>query len=232
MASFGAVAVGERRPGWDRPGRSALIGLLAGALGADRADEAAQLALDRGYGVAVRTDAPGRLLADYHTAQVPPARRGRRHATRADELDAPDLSTVLTRREYRTDALHLAALWERPGAPHALEALAAALRAPAYVPYLGRKGCPLGLPLAPTVLDAADAEAALAAREAAACGPERELRRLLRAKPGVVALDADAADSARVLRIERRRDRVSSRVRWQFALRDEAVLRPEDGGGG
>ncbi len=32
-----------------------------------------------------------------------------------------------------------------------------------------------------------------------------------------------------VLRIERRRDRVASRGRWQFALRDEAVAVPTGG---
>src|SRR4051794_17544404 len=63
LASFGAVAVGERRPGWDRPGRSALLGMIAAALGIDRSDEAAHLGLERGYGVAVRTDAAGRMLA-------------------------------------------------------------------------------------------------------------------------------------------------------------------------
>jgi CRISPR-associated Cas5-like protein len=34
LASFGAIAVGERRPSWDRPGKSAALGLVAGALAA------------------------------------------------------------------------------------------------------------------------------------------------------------------------------------------------------
>lgn len=230
LAAFGAVAVGERRPSWDRPGRSALLGMVAAALGIDRSDEAMHLALDRGYGIAVRTDSVGRMLADYHTVQVPPAQRGRRHATRADELSVADLGTILTRREYRTDAVHLAALWERADAPRPLDTLAAALRQPAYVLYLGRKGCPLGLPLDPRLLDAADPEQALAAREAVASEPERRLRQDLRAVAGPVALDADATDPARVQRLEHRRDRATSRARWQFALRAEAVLRPPDGG--
>ncbi len=226
LAAFGAVAVGERRPSWDRPGRTAVLGLVAAALGIDRGDEAAHMALHAGYGMAVRTDAPGRLLADYHTVQVPLAQRGRRHPTRANELSTPGLSTILTRREYRTDAVHTVALWERPSAPHALEALQAALLHPAYVLYLGRKGCPLGLPLGPRLLDAPGPEAALQARAAAAPAPEQRLRRDLRAEPGPVAMDADAADPARVLRVEQRRDALASRTRWQFGLRAEAVLRP------
>lgn len=226
LAAFGAVAVGERRPGWDRPGRSAVFGLIAGALGIDREEEEAQLSLDRGYGFAIRTDAVGRMLADYHTAQVPPADRRRpRLPTRAAELAEAKLETVLTRREYRSDALHLIALWERAEAPHTLDTLAAALRAPRYAPYVGRKSCPLALPLAPMVIEAGDAPAAFAARVAAAPAPEQLLRRMLRATSGVVAMDAEAADAQQVQRIEQRRDRLASRVRWQFALRAEAILR-------
>lgn len=233
LAAFGGVAVGERRPGWDRPGRSAVFGLIAGALGIDRTEEAAHRALDRGYGLAIRTDAAGRMLADYHTAQVPPADRRRpRLPTRAAELAEAALETVLTRREYRTDALHLIALWERRDAPHTLEALAEALRAPKYVPYVGRKSCPPALPLAPQVIEADDAGAAFAARVAAAPAPEQRLRRMLHATPGWVAMDAEDADPRHVQRVEQRRDRLASRARWQFALRAEAILRAPPTGDG
>ena len=33
MASFGEVAVGERRMSWSRPGRSAILGMVAARLG-------------------------------------------------------------------------------------------------------------------------------------------------------------------------------------------------------
>ena len=45
LASFGAVAVGERRPSWDRPSKSQIIGLVAGCLGIERGEEARQQAL-------------------------------------------------------------------------------------------------------------------------------------------------------------------------------------------
>lgn len=230
LAAFGAVAVGERRPGWDRPGRSAVLGLVAAAMGIEREDEAGHLALERGYGLAVRTDAPGRLLVDYHTAQVPPARRGRRLATRAEEL-REKLETVLTRREYRTDALHVAALWARPEAPHRLETLRDALLRPVFALYVGRKSCPLGLPLDPVLIEAHSPPEAMTLRVPK--GPETALRRAVRASPGPVALGAEDArefglDAARV---ESRRDRLASRRRWQFALREEAVLRVPGQGG-
>ena len=101
-------------------------------------------------GLPLLCHAPGRLLADYHTTQVPPTKGKRRFATRAEELAAPDLNTILSRRDYRSGAWHLAALWARVAAPRwTLEELAEAMRRPGFVPYLGRKSCPLGLPLAP-----------------------------------------------------------------------------------
>lgn len=225
MAAFGGVAVGERRTGWDRPGRSAIMGLLAASMGIDRSEDAAQIGLDRGLGLAVRTDAPGRMLADYHTAQVPPTRRGRNYATRAAELADLPLETILTRREYRTDALHMVALWQNSETAPALDVLADAMHHPVYTLFVGRKSCPLGLPLAPLIVAAEDVMAAFMAREAAASPPERELRRLLGAKPGTITMDFSAADGQDVQRVERRRDQIVSRTRWQFSVRDEAVLR-------
>lgn len=242
LAAFGAIAVGERRSGWDRPARSAVLGLLGACLGVEREDDAAQAALAGQYGLAVLCHAPGQLLADYHTAQVPPTKGKRRFATRAEELAAPDLNTILSRRDYRSGAWHLAAVWARVAAPRwTLEELAEAMRRPVFVPYLGRKSCPLGLPLAPAIDDeAADAVAALLARHAA--GPEaglHQLRHTLAGRQGgelVIVLDAPSPDSApgdpgyvaagdpRCRQIELRRDQPRSRRRWQFDLREELVL--------
>lgn len=231
IASFGALAVGERRTGWDRPARSAVLGLVGACLGLDREDDAAQAALADGYGIALLCHTPGVLLTDYHTVQVPPSRRGRRFATRAQELAAPDLATILTRRHYRVGAWHLAALWPRsPTERWSLGALADAMERPVFVPYLGRKSCPLGLMLAPRVIVASDPTAALLERyhtgpEATAPGLAT-LRAAHPAQAPVIVLDAADvdADDPRQQRIEQRRDQPLSRRRWQFDLRREAVL--------
>jgi CRISPR system Cascade subunit CasD len=158
MASFGGIAVGERRSGWDRPGRSAVLGLVGACLGLEREDDVGQEALTSGYSTALLCHSPGRLLADYHTTQVPSAKRGRRFATRADELAEPELNTILSRRDYRSGAWHLGAIWQRQDtARWTPEELAEAMRRPHFVPYLGRKSCPLGLPLGPLISDAPDA---------------------------------------------------------------------------
>jgi CRISPR system Cascade subunit CasD len=223
LAAMGEIAVGERRGSWDRPGRSAVLGLVAGCLGLERNDDLAHAALEAGYGLALRRESLGFLLADYHTAQVPPRQRGRRFATRAEELAARDLETILSRRDYRTDIVVLVALWPRPGARWPLNEIEAALATPHYAPYFGRKSCPLMLPLAPRREQAADPAAALAIRAAAGPGPERQLFRP--SGPVVAMTAADARHfGLPINRIEIRRDRVVSRRRWQFALREEAVL--------
>lgn len=235
LASFGGLSVGERRTGWDRPARSAVLGLIGACLGLDRADEPAQAALAERYGLALYCHAPGRLLVDYHTTQVPSTQRGRRFATRAQELAVPksEINTVLSRRDYRSGAWHLAALWPRAGARWPLADLAAAMERPVFTPSLGRKSCPLGLPLAPRIADAADPMSALLERRDSGPeaklpdGPYRLLRDSLADAPGepVIVLDAaDAQGDPRLRRIELRRDQPRSRQRWQFDLREEAVL--------
>ncbi len=229
LAAMGELAVGEQRRSWDRPGRSAVLGLVAGSLGLDRADEGAHAALEEGYGLALRVEALGPLLSDYHTAQVPPARRARRFATRAEELAAPDLETVLSRRDYRAGLICFAALWPRNAPRWTLSDIEAALAAPRYVPYLGRKSCPLMLPLAPRRIEAADPAAALAARAGACSAPEASLLRRARQDPQVTMDAADALTfDLPIARRELRRDRLASRRRWQFGLREEAVVRPTE----
>ena len=142
-----------------------------------------------------------------------------------------DLGTILSRRDYRVDLLAFTALWargfEQAEARPRLDEIVVAMRSPHYVPYLGRKACPLMLPLDPQVVVAADPVAALSMRAArqAALGL---LPATWTKAPSAVMLDAEAAAhfglSEQVHRVELRRDRLASRRRWQFTLREEAVL--------
>jgi CRISPR system Cascade subunit CasD len=242
VAAFGGLAVGEARGGWDRPGRSAVLGLMAAALGVERTDDDAHGALAARWGLAMLVEAAGRPFTDYHTAQVPPRRAGRRRHTRAEELAEPDLNTVQSWRTYRSGVLALVAAWPRAGAPaDAIDAMAAALARPRFAPYLGRRSCPLGLPMAPTALEADDPVEALRLRradgpEAAVRGGSGGARDALglprRDDPPLVCMDADEAGDRPTRRIETRRDEPASRRRWQFHLREEAVfpLPPPPGG--
>jgi CRISPR system Cascade subunit CasD len=221
LASFGGLAVGERRAAERYPTRSMLIGLLGAALGIDRADEEAQAALAVGYYFAVQILAPGRPFTDYHTAQMP-SRGKTRFATRREELAAPALNTVLTSRDYRTDFLGILAVCAAPGAPYALADIAAALRAPRYTLSFGRKSCPFGLPLAPRVAEFSDLRAALAG----AAAPDAMLKPL-RPQAGQIIADMALMAAGEPHVIEFPRDQPLSRRRWQFGLRQVAVLNAE-----
>lgn len=236
MCSLGEIAVGERRMGWTRPGRSAVLGLVAAALGIKRSDDDAHRALEEGLHYAVRTDASGKPFLDYHTTQTPTARRGRRFQTRREELDAERINTVLSVREWCSDACFTVALWGRPDGNLNLAGIAAAMLKPQFVLYLGRKSAPLGLPLDPELVEAGNFMDALALRRSATVAEDEGetpglmeasvLERLRHDSPvgREIAFDADAPGAPEGGQIERRRDGVGSRTRWQFRDREERVL--------
>ena len=236
MCSFGEIAVGERRMGWSRPGRSAVLGLAAAALGIQRGDDDAHRALEGKLHYAVRTDAPGRPFIDYHTAQTPVARRGRSFQTRREELEAERINTVLSSREWRSDACYTVVLWGRSGRNPDLDEIAAAMREPQFALYLGRKSAPLGLPLDPELVETGNFMDALALRRPAMVAEvdgetpsaiEASILERLRSHSPAgreIAFDADAPGAPKSGFIERRRDGIGSRARWQFRDREERVV--------
>ncbi len=161
MASWGDIAVGEYRPTYDRPSKSAVMGLIAAALGIRRDEEARLRELATGYHMALRVDTPGTLLRDYHTTQVPTSGKGRNKftfATRKAELSGPnhDLNTILSSRDYRCDAHYTVCLWTNSESPpYHLSAMKEHLEKPVFNISLGRKSCPAALPLRPRIVQAA-----------------------------------------------------------------------------
>ena len=225
LAAWGDVAVGEYRGTRDSPGASALVGLLGAALGLPREAEAAHTALCAGYGFAVGTLDEGHLLRDYHTAQVPGRAQLKRrpHHTRRDELNLPkhELNTILSTRDYRQGGAWVVAAQARGCAPHGLQALAAALREPRFVLYLGRKCCPPAAPLAPQVQEASSAHAAITTY-LATTQPAAKLRKLAWADGVEAGLTEQLSTQ--------RKDRLIRRLGWQFGDRTEhlALLAEDD----
>jgi CRISPR system Cascade subunit CasD len=229
MGAMGEIAPGERRMAFSRPARSAVLGLIAAALGLRR-DDPGHAQLERGLGYAVRVDSAGRPFTDYHTAQTPQQRRGQAFATRRDELAADTLNTVLSVREWRTDALYTIVLWARKGGAIGLEAIAAAMKRPRFVLYGGRKAGPLGLPAAPRFVDT-DSLIRAFAEEPVPAEQRRIIDRILRrVRPRgsdgstEIAFDLDGEVAADRGRLETRRDAVADRARFQFGERREGVL--------
>jgi len=156
MASWGEIAVGESRHSANYPSKSAIIGLLGAALGIRREEESKQQALISQYHQAVKVFSPGSILKDYHTAQAPDSVGKFKYRTRRDELviGRDRLGTILSSREYRTDAHAVVALRANVDALFSLEELNQALVEPKFQLYLGRKSCPLGAPLAGKIVRA------------------------------------------------------------------------------
>lgn len=235
LAAWGEPAVGENRGTQSHPSQSALVGLLCAALGLQRDDPAIQ-GMAQGYAFAVGIQQDGRLLRDFHTAQVPPrsALKGRPHRTRRDELTVPELGTILSRRDYRQQVAYVVAVQALGGAPHPLTVLALALQQPRYVLYLGRKSCPPSAPLAPelvqadTVCSAFDAYLRAITERIAAAQDQRGRARL----PLPAPIDTLAWDDAMSPHMGAapdlsvtRKDRVLRRRGWQFADRMEHLHR-------
>lgn len=224
MAAWGDTAVGEYRPSHAQPSRTAILGLLAAALGIRRDQEEALNRLDRSVEIAVRLDMPGEVLRDYHTTQVPPEGKKLRYYTRADETKSDKLHTILSQRDYRTDAGASVALQPMHAEyDSALERWQTALRSPALPLYLGRKSCPLALPLDPRIIEAASFKSAFDTYP----GCEAQLGKLEPSWPDSslpehIRYFWEGDDNSLQAGMSYpRRDRLISRRRWQFAQRTE-----------
>lgn len=227
MGAFGDLAGHERRGTALWPARSAIIGLLGAAQGVSKDDAAGQAKLD-GWRMAVSVLAEGAPLRDYHTVQTVPG-KVKRPNSRREALAAAggSVNTIITQRDYRSDVCFGVALWPAdPAAPPAPPAdLVAALDRPVFVPYLGRKSCPLSAPLAARIVQAPDPLAALGALTlppwlaAAQAGRHPDP-----ARPILVA--ADPFEGLEPDRVETRWDQPTDRAAWHFAQREVHVHTP------
>jgi len=166
LQAWGPAGAGNHRSTLPHPTRSGVLGLLGCALGLPRGD--ARLGeLDAAVSVAIRIEAPGSHARDYRTATidktVTPDKRnlpaaaamakvvGDRRAVRA-ALAAPVSGTETKTGVdgYRQDARFTVAVG---GERALLGELAAALRAPRWPLFLGRRSCPAPFDLCGDILD-------------------------------------------------------------------------------
>jgi len=217
LASWGDIAVGEYRPSFAHPSKSAIIGLLAAALGIRRDEDERQKELTVACSFAVRVDEMGTLLRDYHTVQVPSEKKGVTRYTRYSELANEDLNTILSTRDYRCDAAYTVAVTVREGAIYTAQKLADALTKPTFTLYLGRKSCPLAFPLQPKVISAATLKEALAS----VTFNNNELPGVLTNSPYLIYWEDDKESGFNQEHVITRRDAPLSRIRWQFSERRE-----------
>lgn len=127
LQAYGTASHFETRSTDPHPSKSAVVGMIAAALGYGR-DEDEKIRALNDLDFAVRIDRSGRLLKDYHTAKK---------YKPSGEFDR----TYVTNRYYLEDALFLVAL---AGEDEVMDRIYAALARPYYPLFLGRRA------LAPT----------------------------------------------------------------------------------
>ena len=231
LASWGGVAVGEVRASETHPGRSALIGLLAAALGIRRDEEQRLAELGQACRFAVEVRTSGHHLRDYHTAQVPDQGilNKLNVRTRRDELnvDKDRLGTILSVRDYRCDAYYRVVVEVNGSGEWTLEHFHSALHSPRLPLYLGRKSCPLALPMSPQIVKATSIVDALT--KAPVEGPDsiapsarRHERHRIDTDPPYSLYWEDGMESGiSTEQTYTRRDQPRTRSRWQFDQRQE-----------
>lgn len=223
MSAWGDISVGERRAVVERPSRSGVLGLLAGALGIRRDDDDAHAELEDGLGLCTLVTRSGTPTRDFHTAQVARTRRKQSFESRRAELAEGDLSTIVSWRDYHADAVALVSAMVRDGSSLRTQTLAAALERPRFSPFLGRRSCPPAIPFAPVVQDSDHALGAVLAYRQASPGVTRALFDAPNGAP--LYWDEDVPSGIAAERWLVRRDTIVSRQRRQFAERREGVAR-------
>jgi len=151
MQSWGDRSMFSDRGTLAHPTRSGVVGLLACALGSDRA---AGLEWSDHLTIHVRADQPGEVTSDFHTIGGSyPDGRGMITANgkpRKNTHGQP--STTMSTRRYLADAAFLVTI---TGPDQVVATLATALRAPRWPIYLGRKGA---VPSHPVLLSVTTAD--------------------------------------------------------------------------
>jgi len=139
MQSWGTQGHWAIRDSASLPTKSGVIGLLACSLGYHADPQIVDLSEDLTF--AVRGDAPGRRLRDYHTV-IGGVLAGTGKIKINASTRLPD--TVVSWRDYLCDAAFLVAL---QGDEDILDRCQRALQTPHWPPYLGRKSCPPARPV-------------------------------------------------------------------------------------
>lgn len=154
LASFGST-VGVYRATDTRPRRSAVLGLVAAAIGIERSESARFAALSRDVRVATLAVRQPTVLVDFHTVQAPAKLLGQ---TRREQLATGQPNCIPTRREYLQDG-HWVIVLE--GEQALLQECERALEQPVFPLYVGRKSCVLSAHVAGRVIESTSAEAAV-----------------------------------------------------------------------
>lgn len=154
MQAWGGHTMEDLRHTEIMPTRSGILGLLAACLGIDRKDSDNLEALAQSITLATRADVrkksngkplEAQRIMDFHTVMD------------ARKVDGKmNKFPVVSRREYLCDATFTVLLEQRKNEKFTLETIKKAVQNPVYIPFLGRRSCPITRPLYEADLTAKD----------------------------------------------------------------------------
>ncbi len=149
MQAWGGHTMEDLRHTEMMPTRSGMVGLLAACLGIDRHDHQQLDALAQSLTIVIRADKrsgmPVKRITDFHTVMDARKVDGKRNKY-----------PVVSRREYLCDAVFTVLLEVQDKAIFTRHDLAKAVQKPVYMPFLGRRSCPITRPLYEAELQAED----------------------------------------------------------------------------
>jgi len=215
LVSWGEISVGGERHSARHPSKSAVIGLIAAALGISRDEEEKHNDLGKILGVAVKLYSGGSMLS----------------------ADKSKIGTILSHREYRCDALAVVAVYLKHKTDElTLDQISNKLQRPEFQLYFWRKSCVPALPLAPKLIEAEELKNAFTEYQVDVCSPEIKndpewLKQVYKTYPGKILYDKNGitfyweeginSGFEKAIQSVDRYDQPISRKRWQFASRRE-----------
>ncbi len=147
LSAYGLQTFDVHRRANHFPTRSAIIGLLAAALGITRKEQSTLYELSENLAIAVQVNQTGEKMVDYHTVQ-----------NFRSPMGKIQNGTKPTYREYWCDSEHTFAI---SASNELIEKLAAAVKSPKFTLFQGRKSCPLTRPLFEKLIDESNPAIAL-----------------------------------------------------------------------
>ncbi len=147
LSAYGLQTFDVHRRANHFPTRSAIIGLLAAALGITRKEQGRLFELSESVQVAVQVNNAGEKIMDYHTVQNFRSPQGKIQK-----------GVKPTYREYWCDSEYTFAI---TASEQLIKQLTYAVKAPQFTLFQGRKSCPLTRPLFETVMDQTNPSTAL-----------------------------------------------------------------------
>lgn len=220
IVSWGGIAVGEERPSYAYPTKSAVIGMVEAALGIRGDEEEKHRQLYDALGYAVEVYSFGNPLRDYNTVMTPETQKNRKFSTRKDELmlDKEEINTITSCRDYITDACYKVCLWEKGEGSYTLREIKEALIEPEFVLYLGRKACPPALFFNPLLVQT---DTLLEALNKVDLSDIEILSPIQREKNRHIYWDEHLSPGMEVTEQIVKRDKIANRRLWQFFNRLE-----------